>query len=401
MKQATTSPESLALCVISDERFPCWETDTQQLTKTVAALAEHGAKVELLVPRRWRSLLKSAKQRRSELESYYQVSGNFALREMLTAPASLRVAAKLVHGLLAPANAALRGHATVYTREIMPAVCALLLGRELVFDTFRPLPDLHPFYRQLFQWMASRPTFLGVTTHSAVAREAFLSAGLAADSVAVVYNGYDPNDRQPRLSQSQARARLDFPREPFLAVYTGHVRPDKGIGFLIEAMAQAPRAAQLLLVGDSPEEQEWVARETARCGAGKRVSCVGWVTVDHLALYLQAADVLVIPPSTTTATGRVRTVLPMKIFLYLAAGRPILATDQADVAEVLQHRRNALLQASATPQAMAQGLALLHQDRALGRKLGKQARSDAGQYTWSARAKKLLQFIHTRRQMRE
>lgn len=72
------------------------------------------------------------------------------------------------------------------------------------------------------------------------------------------------------------------------------------------------------------------------------------------------ADVLVIPPSADPLQQFGRTVLPLKVFQYLAAGRPIVTGEVPDTAE----RRGAA------------------------------ARRDASGLTWSARGEALLEFLH-------
>ena len=386
----------VSICIVSDERYPFSGTDTQQVAKTVAALAACGAEVELLVPRRWRSLLQSGQTRRAAYEAFYNVKGPFRIRELLSAPTSLRGLVKPLHQLLGPAHAAMRGKEIVlYTRNLGTVAAGLLLGIELLFDTYRPLPDQHPFLGPVLRGFARHPRFLGVTTHSAFARESFLRAGLDPRSVAAIHNGFDPADLQPRLARQQARQRLGLSVKGLLGVYAGHVRPDKGIGTLIEAAASCPDL-DLLLVGATEQEEAWVQRE-ARARRATRVSCVSWVPPDRLCAYLYAADLLLIPPTAGPLESKGNTVLPMKVFNYLAAGRAILGPALPDTAEVLRHERNALLVPPEDPRAMAEALSRLTRDRDLVERLGRAALEDSQRYTWKKRARRLLSFIEERR----
>ena len=56
---------------------------------------------------------------------------------------------------------------------------------------------------------------------------------------------------------------------------------------------------------------------------------------DQLSHFLFAADILMIPEPKVKTVGN--TVLPMKLFQYLAAGRAIYAPDAPDTAELLTH----------------------------------------------------------------
>jgi len=383
------------ICIVSDERFPYSGTDTQQMAKTAAALARQGAQVELLVPRRWRSLLQSEGERRRAFAAYYHVEGPLQLRELLSVPSSLRLVVKPIHQLLATLDATRRRQPLVYTRNLIALVAALACGREVLFDTYRPLPDQKPALGALFRWAAGQRGFLGVTTHSAFARGAFLSAGLRSEQTVAIHNGWDPADLEPRLERDAARARLGLPADGFWALYAGHVRPDKGIGLLLDAVARVP-SVRLVLVGATEAQRSWVHQRARGCAAGQ-VTCHGWVPPDELGVYLQAADVLVVPPTAAPLRRQGNTVLPMKVFNYLAAGRAILAPALPDTAEILRSGHNALLVPPDDPAAAAEALAALQSDPATVAALGAHAALDAQGYTWDARARHLLDFIQRRR----
>jgi glycosyltransferase involved in cell wall biosynthesis len=80
---------------------------------------------------------------------------------------------------------------------------------------------------------------------------------------------------------------------------------------------------------------------------------------------------------------------PLKLFEYMAAGRPIVASDLPSIREILAHERNALLITPGNPQAVTAAIRRLNDDRALGRRLAGQALIDAAEYTWAKRAERL------------
>src|SRR5262249_43065578 len=79
-------------------------------------------------------------------------------------------------------------------------------------------------------------------------------------------------------------------------------------------------AARFILVGsegDGPVE--------AAAHQIPNVSLVPWQPFGQLPPWLYAADVLLIPPSLDPLRRHGNTVLPIKLFLYLGAGRALLA----------------------------------------------------------------------------
>jgi glycosyltransferase involved in cell wall biosynthesis len=84
---------------------------------------------------------------------------------------------------------------------------------------------------------------------------------------------------------------------------------------------------------------------------------------------------------------------PLKLFDYMAAGVPIVASDLPALREVLRHEENALLARPGDPDAFAAAVRRLLADPVLAARLGRQARADVDGYSWDARAHALLDFF--------
>ncbi len=83
---------------------------------------------------------------------------------------------------------------------------------------------------------------------------------------------------------------------------------------------------------------------------------------------------------------------PLKMFEYMAAGKPILASDLPILREVLRHEHNCLLCDPSNIDTWVASLKRLLAEQALARTLAETARRDfLKNYTWSARAQTVLQ----------
>jgi glycosyltransferase involved in cell wall biosynthesis len=80
---------------------------------------------------------------------------------------------------------------------------------------------------------------------------------------------------------------------------------------------------------------------------------------------------------------------PMKLFEYLASGRPILSSDLPVLREVLDDEFAVLLPPGDVG-AWAAALEALAADPARRERLGEAGRTAAGQYSWKARAERIL-----------
>ena len=123
------------------------------------------------------------------------------------------------------------------------------------------------------------------------------------------------------------------------------------------------------------------------------VTFLGFHPYRELADNQSAADVLVLPNSGKTDISAKYT-SPLKLFTYMASGKPIIASDLPSLREVLSER-NAFLVKPDDPDALAAGIryALEHPDEAAKR--AAQALEDVKRYTWESRAKHILEFIQS------
>ena len=82
---------------------------------------------------------------------------------------------------------------------------------------------------------------------------------------------------------------------------------------------------------------------------------------------------------------------PLKIFDYMAAGRAIVAPDQPNIREVLEHGRTALLFDPDEPGALWHAISQLVADAPLRTRLGAAARAEleARDYTWRGNARRI------------
>jgi glycosyltransferase involved in cell wall biosynthesis len=119
----------------------------------------------------------------------------------------------------------------------------------------------------------------------------------------------------------------------------------------------------------------------------------GFVPNRDIPKWLYASDVLVMPY--TRGTQSAEFMSPMKMFEYMAAGRPIVAPRYESTCEVLEHERNALLIPECSTRQLLQAI-----DRALNDRRApdwaQQAKTDVCKYAWQDRAARILEFCRPR-----
>jgi glycosyltransferase involved in cell wall biosynthesis len=362
------------------------EASQEQTVNTAAALARRGVEVSLILPRGASDPVLDA----AAVRAWFGVRGDFALiqRPSRWTGENAFLSTLWMRQLLA--DPVLAGADLLYSR--VPVMLAWPGPYPLPFatDLYRPWPDDWPWLRPFVRRAAARPECLGYVLHSAYAARSYARAGVPAEKRLVAHNGHDPERMRPRLGKAEARARLRLPAERAIVVYAGRINGRKGLEQLL-ALADLRPAALFLLVGSEgrgPIEAESASRAN--------VEVVPWQRPEGLAPYLYAADLLVIPPASAPLDRFGTCVLPLKTFLYLAAGRPILAPDAPDTAEILENGVNALLVPPDCPEAAAAALDRVLADPALAARLGERGAETAATLSWDARAERIADFLSAR-----
>jgi glycosyltransferase involved in cell wall biosynthesis len=174
----------------------------------------------------------------------------------------------------------------------------------------------------------------------------------------------------------------------FTIGYAGHLYPWKGVELIIEAVRALPETRALIVGGHEQEpDLARIKDVAAQLDCSSRVTFTGLVAPPDVPAHLREADVLVLPNPASAVSSAFTS--PLKLFEYMAAGRPIVASDLPSIREVLTHEHNALLIAPGDPQALTAAIRRLKDDAALGARLAGQAREDVAQYTWERRAERL------------
>jgi glycosyltransferase involved in cell wall biosynthesis len=188
----------------------------------------------------------------------------------------------------------------------------------------------------------------------------------SADPV-LIENAPGSGDTPVAGQGARIRAEFHLDAETPLVIYTGTFEAYQGLDLLFQAAARVlveRPDVRFLLVGGR-REQVGKAREQARqAGVEAATIFTGERPAEEIPLFLDAANVLVSPRSTGTNT-------PLKIYQYLRAGRPIVATRLVTHTQVLDDTVSILTEP--TPAGMSAGILQAISDPTAAVELGRRA----------------------------
>lgn len=119
------------------------------------------------------------------------------------------------------------------------------------------------------------------------------------------------------------------PHDPMRLLFVGSLIPLKGVGFLLDALAQVQRQRQdwcLDLVGDG-QDRATFERQAAELGLAPQVNFHGWKTKSEVAGFMRQADLFVLPSLWDN--------MPCVIVEAMASGLPIVASDVGGIPEMV------------------------------------------------------------------
>ena len=212
------------------------------------------------------------------------------------------------------------------------------------------------------------------------------AAGACPASVHVLPNGVDTDRIRPGTR----------PLRPFTVGFVGTLKPWHGTSVLVEAfagLAAADSTARLRLVGHGPQA-EALARQAASLGLAGRVELVGSVAPEKVPAALRDFDVAVAPYDDPEQDY----FSPLKVFEYLAAGLPVVASDVGQLRGLLDvdGEPAGLLVPPGDPVALRQALCALAGDAALRHLLGNRARRLAVErHRWTSVVDRALGLART------
>lgn len=259
------------------------------------------------------------------------------------------------------------------------------LGIPLILEVNAPLSAEQAAHRGLayartaraVEWAIVRGADQVVAV-SAALRDWLVSLGVAPGRVTVVPNGVD-GDRfaAGERERDATRTHLGIPAGTPVAGFVGTLKAWHGTETLIHAVAElhqrpaAGPAPHLLIVGEGPQRAalQTLADST---GIAHAVTFTGAVAHELIPAHIAAMDVAVAPYDDAPDFY----FSPLKLFEYMAAGRPVVAAAIGQITECVRHQETGLLYPPGDTAALAAAIAAVLGDPVRAAALGRAGQAE-------------------------
>lgn len=217
--------------------------------------------------------------------------------------------------------------------------------------------------------------------------------GILSSKVHELPDGVDISRFDVDVDQKEAREKLSLPAEAYIVMYVGRFQTlgkKKGIEIAIEAMQYTTPQTVLVCVGGTKEEIDAYHTLATSYGVEDQVILYSYQSHEMMPYFMKAADVLIAPFPHTTHYAYYMS--PLKLFEYMAAQRPIVASDLPAIREVLDESTGYLV-TPGDPHAFSEAFEYLRKHATYAEAITEEARKNVEQYSWNVRAETMIQSL--------
>lgn len=276
----------------------------------------------------------------------------------------------------------------VYGRFLRGVWIAAMLGFDVIYEMHFPIRQMPRMGRLLFTSLIKRRKLKHLVVISHALKE-MIGKDVSGKKIIVAHDGADlisHNDQEIHTGLSDRYGNRTN------VGYIGHLYPGRGIELIVKMASELPDIDFHIIGGT---EEDIKARKRGK--EGNNIFFHGFISPFLINHYILDCDILVMPyQRRVTISGDTYSdtspwMSPLKMFEYMASGKPIIASDLPILKEVLKHGKNAILVNPDDTSGWVRAVKLLANNKEVRERLAQQALIDLKQsYTWERRAQRVL-----------
>lgn len=310
--------------------------------KMAEGFSKNGIRVYLICHR------PDKKKTRSELEKIYGISGRvkwiFVPKRIL----GIKVNQHNGFGLLVLPIVLLLNPSFLYSRTALLAYYTSHLGINTIVESHSDPENTRSYFYKLLK-AANKKYFRLWVTIADVLKEGYVVRGVPEAKILVIPDAVDLSlfgkITKKNALGSEGRQKI---------VYTGHLYDYKGIPTTLKAARLLPNFDFFFVGGWTSD----INRHLMTCEALSitNVYFIGLKPHSDIPMYLNAADILLLPPSLNHPSARWTS--PIKLAEYLASGKPIICSDIPALQNLVRADEVTFFKAD-SPESLAEKILLL------------------------------------------
>jgi len=379
----------MKIAYLSESSIPSTAASSVHVMKMCKAFSEQNCDLVLLAPR-----VHNHEQYDCDSFEFYGVTPSFDLVRIDTIPL---LGPSFSYGIRCYRNLTRIRPDVVFSRSFYGSLSAVHAGFPAVYEFHQPISDFGTRQTVFFRRLIKNRYFLGLVVvtealknwyieHFRIPREKVL---VAADGADLPLSSLNLNEEVNLPDVSKAGHHV---------AYVGSLYEGKSMEIVLPLAQSCPDVNFHIVGGREEDIKHWKSKATDL----KNIFFHGFYPHAQVFSIMSKMDVLLAPNlNAVKGYGGITDIgkwtSPLKLFEYMAAKKPILASNIEALREVLIHEKNSILCDPGDNEAWRAGLRRLLKDRDLADRLASQAFAElTDKYTWSKRAETLLDFVKSR-----
>lgn len=353
-----------------------------QIMQMCEAFAAAGLEVELVVPKRF-NLIKTDPFEYYNVKKIFKIKKLFCLDLLVFQLGGFSFLAQTFSFfLVAKFYLWFKKYDILYTRSEFAGA----LFEDYIIEIHTLPEKIKAFHKNT--WLKAKK----IVVLTAFIKAGLIKSGVPEEKLMVAPDGVNLNKFAIDIEPSAAREKLNLPLDKKIVLYSGSFCFNdwfnwKGVDVALEAAKSFNQDYLFVFVGG--EEREVKAME-------KKYQMENIKLISHqeqkiIPDYLKAADILLLPNKKGRSDSEKHT-SPLKLFEYMASGKPIIASELPSLREIL-NQENCLFFKPNDASDLANKIRFLFSRHDLAGRISRQASLDVKQYTWGKRANNILNFI--------
>ncbi len=382
----------MRIAYVTQTRFPTEKAHGYQIAQVCHALAGLGHEVTLLTPTVFNHIHDTP-------HSYYGLPPSF---QVLTLKSFDALSSRFIPGFLAFSismqhygkvlRAYLKDHPfdLLYLRS--PALLAPLLAAGIPV-----ILELHTLPRRTRAFANACNKCARVVCLTSVMRDELVSWGVKAEKTMVEGDAVDLSRFASLPDTDAAKAHWRLPADRPIVGYAGSLvtqnRIEKGVGELVDALAILHRRSVpvfgWVVGGPLAWKMQYELQAHRRKLGADGIRFEGHVPASKIPVALAACDVCVYPAPASQHPFFLRDTSPLKIFEYLAAGKPVVCADLPPLRDIVDESTVAFFRPG-DPPSFADAIArvLAHPEEA--KKRADKGKKLVQEHSWHKRMVRIL-----------
>jgi glycosyltransferase involved in cell wall biosynthesis len=278
------------------------------------------------------------------------------------------------------------GENNVFLSNDPNLLCVLIFWKKILFFKYKIFSDWHQLFEDWRDDFIARNSDFLSSTSEILKKSIVETSKIDSKKVIVARGGVDIEN------YSEPRQKKLLPDNKFIVGYVGYFRTmgkEKGIGTMIESLKFLPEEILMIFVGARGNEAEKYEAIAGKNSVGKRCVFIKYVPESKVAEYEKTVDLLVIPYPDEPHFRNFG--FPMKVYEYMASGRPIVYSALPIMAEVLGDCAYSFTPGSA--ESLAEKIYYVFKNGSEAEKMTEKAVLKVSEFTWKKRAERMIKFV--------